>query len=153
MKGTIEKTTPNASVCIDPADNRRRHLRTTFTVPLEFKIFTRNPVMLKGYLKDISLGGSCLEFDDPYKRIIVGEALHSTVRLSLGFPGSEKMVVLAKVQWISSLGNSTVIRLGIAFSDLTQEQLERIQMLIGMKNKDHNMLWNMWEEYQSQSRD
>jgi hypothetical protein len=37
--------------------------------------------------------------------------------------------------------------MGIEFSELDYRNLAIIERLIGMKNKDHNMMWNLWEQY------
>jgi len=133
---------------VDPYANRREHLRSIFTYPVEFKVFTQNPVVLKGILRDISMGGSCLEFEDPYKRVILKDAANSSVKLTLSIPGSEKIFILAKIRWIRNVNNTSTVKIGISFNDLPAEQENAISQLIGMKNKDHNMMWNLWEEYQ-----
>jgi hypothetical protein len=37
--------------------------------------------------------------------------------------------------------------MGIAFRDLDYESSLVIEKLIGLKSKDHNMMWNLWEQY------
>jgi len=152
MNETLQTTLPEENACISSEMDKRLHLRSTFTYPVEFKIFTQSPVSLKGYLRDISLGGSCLEFDDPYRRVILKEALRATLKLSMSVPGFEKMFVLAKIQWITSVENTSMVKLGIEFKDVTMDQIDLINRLVGIRNKDHNMLWNLWEEYQNQPR-
>lgn len=134
---------------VDPND-RRQHIRTDYTYPVEFKIFTQNPVSFKGYLRDISLGGSCLEFDDPYQRVKIKEAERATLKLTLAVPEIEKMSVLGEVRWIKNIENTSIVRLGIELKDVTLSQMDLISKLVGIRNKDHNLLWTLWEEYQSQ---
>jgi hypothetical protein len=152
MNETIQTTLPEEHACQDGFMNKRRHLRSTFTYPVEFKIFTQNAVALKGVLRDISLGGSCLEFDDPYRRVVLKQAVNASLKLSLAIPGFDQMFVLARIQWIKNIENTTMVKLGIEFTDVTMDQVDLIDKLVGMRNKDHNMLWNLWEEYQNQSR-
>jgi c-di-GMP-binding flagellar brake protein YcgR len=149
MSEPIQTLQSEQGACQDQFVNKRRHLRSTFTYPVEFKIFTQNPLSLKGVLRDISQGGSCLEFDDPYKRLIFQEALQSTLKLTLSISGFEKKFVLAKIQWIRNVEDTSMVKLGIEFKDVTMDQIELIDKLLGMRNKDHNMLWNLWEEYQN----
>lgn len=148
MNEPIQTLQTEESACQEQFVNKRRHLRSTFTYPVEFKIFTQNPLALKGVLRDISRGGSCLEFDDPYRRVIFQEALQATLKLTLSVPGFEKKFVLAKIQWIRNVEESFMVKLGIEFKEVTMDQIELIEKLVGMRNKDHNMLWNLWEEYQ-----
>ena len=148
MNEMSQKTLPDDFRVADPYANRRAHLRSAFTYPVEFKIFTQNPVVLKGILRDISLGGSCLEYEDPYRRIILDDAVNSSVKLTLNIPGYDKLFILAKIRWITNIENTSLVKLGIEFSDLAPDQLHIINELIGMKNKDHNMMWNLWEAYQ-----
>jgi hypothetical protein len=147
MTETIQTTPPEENANFQDLIDRRRHERSTFTYPVEFIIFTKNPVSLKGYLKDISLGGSCLEFDDPYKRIVLSEALNAKLKLILTVPGIDKMSVLANIQWIRNIQNTPTVKLGIELKDVTMYQIDLISKLVGLKNRDRNMLWNLWEEY------
>ena len=148
MNEMNENTIPDDFRVADPYANRRQHLRSVFTYPIEFKIFTDNPVVLKGILRDISLGGSCIEFEDPYKRIILDDAVNTSVKLTLSIPGHDKVFILAEIRWITNIENTSTVKLGIEFSDLNHEQARIIEELMGMKNKDHNMMWNLWEAYQ-----
>ncbi|MEW6188141.1 MAG: PilZ domain-containing protein [Thermodesulfobacteriota bacterium] len=148
MNEIAQNPAPDSVSAAGLFSNRRRHLRSVFTYPVEFKIFTQNPIMLQGILRDISMGGSCLEFEDPFRRVIVKEPTETTVKLILSIPGAERIFVLAKIRWIQNIKDTSTVKIGIAFNDLPPDQAEAISNLINMKNKDHNMMWNLWEEYQ-----
>lgn len=138
-----------SSVPRPPRVERRRHARSALTYPVECKLFLQTPLILKGFLRDISLSGSCLEFDDPFRRIIPEEALKAPLKLSLAVPGIDKMSVLGKVRWIKKLEDSTAVRMGIELTEVSMYQVDLISKLLGLRNRDHSMLWNLWEEYQN----
>lgn len=94
------------------------------------------------------MGGSCLEFEDPFRRVVLKEPTETTVKLTLSIPGAEKIFILAKIRWIQNIKDTSTVKIGIAFNDLPPDQAQAISSLINMKNKDHNMMWNLWEEYQ-----
>jgi hypothetical protein len=128
---------------------QRRHLRSVFTYPVEFKLFSQKGEGLSfgGYLKDISLGGAALEIEDRYGRFNISDAENSRIILTLSISHQDKMKVLALIQWIKKEEGASQIRMGISFKDLDYRDLTVIEKLIGMKGKDHNMLWNLWEQY------
>ena len=130
----------------DPMEKRGR-TRFTFTYPVEFIILTRNPLTIKGNLKNISLSGLCLEFEDPYRRIILKEALNATLKLNLVVPGIDKMSVLSKIKWIKNIENTSLVKLGIELINVTMYQIDLINKLVGLRDRDRSMFWNLWEEY------
>jgi hypothetical protein len=131
-----------------PTD-QRRHLRTVFAYPVEFKLVSPKTegLTFAGNLKDISLGGAALEIEDRYGRFNMNEAQNGRGVLSLSIPREGKMRVFALIQWVKKEEGATHIKLGISFKDLDYNDLTVIEKLIGLKGKDHNMLWNLWEQY------
>ncbi|RJQ48806.1 MAG: PilZ domain-containing protein [Nitrospiraceae bacterium] len=132
--------------------NRRKFFRSEFTYPVEFRLFSRGAdnVYFKGYLKDISVSGACLQYDDTYGRFNLEEMRNAKIKLSLSIPNSDKVIVFALIRWVKRIDiRSFSFKMGIEFQDLERWQLDVIEKLIGMRNKDHNMMWNLWEQYNS----
>lgn len=127
--------------------NRRRHIRSTFAYPVKFKVFFKSPIVFEGHLKDISMGGACLRFQDKYGRFNRDEAICAKVKMLLSIPQVGKYYILANIKWAKKIRRTLLIEMGIEFSDMDNDHLDAIKILIGMKNKDHNMMWNLWEEY------
>jgi hypothetical protein len=129
--------------------NRRRHLRSVFTYPVEFELFSQNGenTFYFGYLKDISLAGAGLQIEDPYGRFTVGKAENGTLRLTLSIPRENKVQIFAHIQWVKKIEASSHVNMGIAFKDLGYDSSIVIEKLIGLKSKDHNMMWNLWEQH------
>jgi hypothetical protein len=133
----------------ESAADRRRHPRSVFTYPVEFEIFlqrSENPTY-HGYLKDISLGGAGLQIEDPYGRFNTEKAANGTLRLMISIPRQKKIYIFAHIQWIRKVETTSRVNMGIAFKDLDYETSLVIEKLIGLKGKDHNMMWNLWEQY------
>jgi hypothetical protein len=130
-------------------ENRRRHVRSVFTYPVEFKLISPSweSLSLAGYLKDISLGGAGLELEDPYGRLNVGDAKQGRVMLALRIPGEKDARILAHVRWVAKKEGASRVSMGISFKNLDYKDLTLIQKLIGLKGKDHTMMWNLWEQY------
>ena len=129
--------------------DKRRHPRTVFTYPVEFRLFSQKNenIFFSGYLKDISIGGACLEFEDRYGRFSCSDAENAKVKLSLSIPRENKVNIFAYIQWTKKIEKTLHIKIGIAFKDLDYGELAVIEKLTGLKNKDHNMMWTLWEQY------
>ncbi len=134
----------------EPLINRRRHPRSVFTYPVEFKLFSPQKaegVSYNGYLKDISLGGAALQFEDRYGRFNLADADDAKLKMVLSIPRENKVSFFAHIQWVKKIEGSFSIKIGISFKDLEYDEQSVIEKLIGLKGKDHNMMWNLWEQY------
>ena len=147
-------------ICEEASAERRTYLRSVFTYPVEFKLLSQrvedNHMLQKllaftpsfsGYLRDISLGGAAIQVEDRNGRFNLQEAEHGKVLLTLNIPNAIKAKVYARVQWVKKEEDTSDIRMGISFKSLACNDLSVIEKLIGMKGKDYNMLWNLWERY------
>ncbi|MBI4848729.1 MAG: PilZ domain-containing protein [Nitrospirae bacterium] len=135
----------------DDLADRRKFPRAVFTYPVEFKLFSQSAehVSYTGYLKDISLSGACLQFEDKYGRLSLKELNKAKIKISFSIPHGGKASILALIRWIRKIDPRTFsIKMGIEFQDVENWQMESIEKLIGMRNKDHNMMWNLWEQYE-----
>jgi hypothetical protein len=156
---------------MDLPTNRRRHPRAIFIYPVTFELFsiTKEPSFYNGYgyLKDISLGGAGLQFEDKYGRFMINEQENGIitfkdkygrfefseeekikVNLLLSLSREEKANLFAPVRWIKKIESNSYVRMGIEFKDLEEKQSEAVKKLIGFKNKEHHMMWTLWEQYQ-----
>jgi hypothetical protein len=134
----------------EKAINRRGHLRSIFTYPVEFRLFSQKGTggtAFAGYLRDISRGGAHLQIDDPYKRFNPQSAEGGRVILTLNIPRENRIKIFAHIRWVRRKEGSPRIRMGVSFKGLNQEDVTVIDKLIGLKGKDQNMLWSLWEQY------
>ena len=94
------------------------------------------------------MSGACLQFDDKYGRLNLKGANNVKIKISFSVPNEDKVSILAIIRWITKEEVRTFsVKMGIEFQELDDWQLDIIEKLIGMKNKDHNMMWNLWEQY------
>lgn len=152
--GTLQYEDGVSSSLIDGIEedvrDRRKHPRSEFTYPTEFKVFSQNleNMSFNGYLKDVSMSGACLEFDDKYGRLNLKNASDVKIKISFSVPNEDKVSILAIIRWITKEEARTFsVKMGIEFQEMDSWQSNIIEKLIGMKNKDHNMMWNLWEQY------
>ena len=130
--------------------NKRKHLRSTFTYPVELKLFSQKTdgIPFSGYLENVSLGGAGLNIDDKYGRIDINGIKNAKIKLTLNIPRENRINIFAYIQWAKKNKGTSEIKMGIAFKDMSYNELTIIEKLIGLKSKDHNMLWNLWEQYE-----
>jgi hypothetical protein len=129
-------------------ENRRQHLRSTFTYPVDVNVFSNKSeyMVFKGYLRDVSMSGACLDFEDKYGRCKINEIKNTTVKISFCILEKENVDIFAQVKWIEQAYHRTMsLKMGIEFKYM--ESWDAIDKLIGMKNKDRNMIWNLWEQF------
>lgn len=157
-------TVNDVSACGDANKcDRREYPRSEFTYPVEFRVFSRssdspsfqntNQTNFNGYLKDISLSGARLQFEDRYGRFDINGMQHMRLKLTFKIPGGGRTSVFAEIKWIRKTDPKDFsIEMGIAFKEMEAWQSDAIGKLIGMRNKDHNMMWNLWEQHQDNGR-
>lgn len=147
----------------DGARERRDYPRSEFTYPVEFRVFSRssdspsfnntNQTNFNGYLKDISLSGARLQFEDRYGRFDIKGMQHMRLKLTFKIPGGGRTSFFAEIRWIKKPDPKDFsIKMGIEFKEMEAWQSDAIGKLIGMRNKDHNMMWNLWEQHQDNGR-
>jgi hypothetical protein len=131
----------------------RRHERSEFAYPIEFKILSQRYEQrsFNGYIENVSESGSGILFEDRYGRVNAEELKGTKVKLSIVMPSGEKVVFITLIRWVrKDSPQPFFIQLGIEFEHIEDWQLEAIQKLVRVKNKDHNMMWNLWEQYEKQ---
>jgi hypothetical protein len=155
----------------NPPQNRRRHPRSVFIYPVAFELFSlkKEPAFYNGngYLRDISLSGAGLQFEDKYGRFVISEQEDGKinfkdkygrfefsednvkVNIHLSFFWGENACLFAPVQWIKKVERSFQMKMGVEFIDLENSQLAVIEKLIRFKSKEHHMMWTLWEQYQN----
>ncbi len=129
-------------------EDRRQHLRSVFAYPVEVNFFSNKSeyIAFSGYLRDVSMSGACLEFEDKYGRCNMNEIKNTKVKISFCILEREKVDIFAQVKWITKASPRTMsLKMGIEFKYM--ESWDAIGKLIGMKNKDRNMMWNLWEQF------
>jgi hypothetical protein len=133
--------------------DQRRHERSSFAYPVEIKILHQGDEMVtfSGYMENISVSGAGIYFEDRYGRVNIRELHESKVKISITMPNGEKIVLISNPRWIrKDVPQRLYIQAGLEFEHVEPWQLDAIKNLIRLKNKDHNMMWNLWESYENQ---
>ncbi len=134
---------------LEDPDNRR-YSRYQFAYPVKFELFKPNLASLSftGVLYNISIGGACIQFEDKYGRIDPNSLNGSRVKIAIVIPEQEKVYLSAMIHWIRRASEKGfTFLMGIEYKDIEDWQLEHIEKLIHLKNKDQKMLWNLWENH------
>ncbi len=134
---------------------RRRHERTGFTYPLKLKIFSSKLTNISfiGYIEDISLSGAGINFEDRYGMVQIDGLSDSRVKLLIRMPHGDDIVLLSTIRWIRrDINQKLIVKVGIEFQKLEDWQIKTVKQLISLKNKDQNMMWNLFENYEKNIR-
>jgi c-di-GMP-binding flagellar brake protein YcgR len=142
----------------DNGADRRREQRVEFSYLCQFKVLSPKPTVksFTGYLQDISMGGACVQFEDKYGLfpLNVNEVESSRIKLTVKTLKKDPLIVFAVVRWIrkNTSNQSNSILIGIEFELSEYWMKERMRELIDLKNKDHKMMWHLWECYVEEQR-
>ncbi len=131
--------------------DRRIYERIGFTYPLKLKIFSSQltNTSFNGYIVDISVSGAGIKFEDRYGRVHIDGISGTSVKLHIRMPHGDDIALLSTIKWISRdiINNKFIVKIGIEFQRLEDWQLKAVKQLIRLKNKDQNMMWNLFENY------
>ena len=64
-------------------------------------------------------------------------------------PQGNDVELISFIRWIKKdIYENMIVKVGIEFESLEEWQLKTIRRLISLKNKDQNMMWNLFENYE-----
>jgi len=68
-------------------------------------------------------------------------------------PRGDDIALLSVIKWIRrDVTDNAIVKVGIQFQRMEDWQLKTIKQLISLKNKDHNMMWNLFDNYEKNVR-
>ncbi len=135
----------------DSLADKRKDARSSFAYPIEIKILSQysDSPTINGYMENVSVSGIGILFEDKYGRVSKEGLNESKVKVTIVMPHGEKVVVVCNTRWVrKDAPQPFFFQLGIQFDNIEDWQLEAIKKLINIKNKDQNMMWNLWEQYE-----
>lgn len=130
---------------------KRKSERSEFAYPVEIMFLSKilDNTLFHGYIENISMGGSCIQFEDRYGRLSSTKLSDAKVKLFLFMPEGEKVAVLSRVKRIQmNTPKQFSIEIGVEFENLEDWQERAIERLAASKKKDQNMMWNLWEQFE-----
>ncbi len=134
---------------------RRRHERSGFIYPVVLKIFSSqlSNSSFDGYIEDISISGAGIMFEDKYGRVELEGVNGSSIKIIVRMPHGDDVTLLSTIRWIiRDVSDNTIIKVGIEFQKMEEWQIKTINQLISLKNKDQNMMWTLFENYEKNIR-
>jgi len=129
----------------------RRHERSEFAYAIEFKILSlkNEQYSFHGYIKNVSVSGAGIVFEDRYGRANVDDIKGSKIKLTIVMPSGERVTLISIARRVrKDAPQPFFIQVGIEFEDIEEWQLNAIKKLMRDKKKDHSMMWNLWEQYE-----
>ncbi len=153
-KEILEKSDDVSESSSNPADNRENP-RLEFAYPVKFSVFcpSLESMTFNGYIKNMSMSGAGLECEDRYGRFNIEEIKSSRMRLEISVPQGKQIVLFSSVRWIKrqTAAQGFYYYMGLEFIDIEDWQIEQIEGFMDLRNKDHKMMWNLWEDYLEQT--
>ncbi len=138
----------------DDLSDRRKFDRSEFAYPVEIKILSGTKdnmenTVFNGYIENISLGGACVYFEDRYGRVGPVELSDIKMKLIIHMPEGEKMAVVSSAKRIKrNSPEQFFIEIGIEYENLEDWQEKAFTKLMTSKNKDQNMMWTLWKQFE-----
>ncbi len=130
---------------------KRRHRRVKFVYPVEFKILSPGfeKKNFRGLFSTISMGGAGFYFKDKYGLIDLTIIEESRIKLEINVLQEEQIILIARVRSVEKIDSKQdfSVLIGVEFEDLFDWQLEKLEKIISLRNKDRKMMWNLWEHY------
>ena len=131
--------------------DQRRHARFGFTYPVEIFIFSSEltNISFDGFIEDISVSGAGILFEDRDGRVKMEGLGGSSIKIVIRMPQGNDVELISFIRWIKKdIYENMIVKVGIEFESLEEWQLKTIRRLISLKNKDQNMMWNLFENYE-----
>jgi len=131
-------------------ENRRKS-RAEFAFPIKFNIYSRNSSSrsFSGFIRNMSVGGACIQFDDKYGRVDIDGLANKHVRFAVKVPDVEQIFFNASPIWgrKEDPKKSFSVLIGVEFTEMTDWQVEHLEKFIALRNKDLKMIWNLMDTY------
>lgn len=136
----------------NPID-RRKHERSDFAYPVELKLFSQYSDYGKfsGFVQNVSISGACIQFEDRYGKMDINSLKGINIKITIILPEGDDLSVPCRIRWATrDRTKNFAINIGVEFTYTTDLHLTAIKDLLNRKNKDRNMMWSLWEQYEKQ---
>jgi len=107
---------------------------------------TGNKLELPAIIRELSTSGAAVELDLGYLRHLPDQMAENRVRIECQSPGGESLLLVGQVKHLQRRGMDNCVLAEVAFDDVSLPQKSEIQALINAPNKDHRLLWGLWED-------
>lgn len=111
----------------------RRHLSISLGLDIIDPELGRQPLSVKGFSSDMSLGGACIIVDPRYRDIPVDDIIHRKARIKISLPDeSINISIMGKIAWLKEIeidGRPTC-ELGVQFNETPPKLLGSMLIFI-----------------------
>ena len=109
---------------VQPEKFFRKTSRRYQTIQLGLEIFSpepgRQPIMVRGFSSDISLGGTCVIIDPKYRSILVDDIMDRKVMIRISLPDEAiSVLIIGNIVWVkdAEINRQETCALGIKFNE------------------------------------
>ncbi|MDY6842521.1 MAG: PilZ domain-containing protein [Thermodesulfobacteriota bacterium] len=151
MNKETEEQTDKTTEC----DHTKKRENVRFELPTMVILKFFNPdgsgktvITVNAVIKDLSLGGACIEIDERYTPIDIDQLAKQIVKMNIRFPDKAKTpYILGSVRWFKRevKKGKYILRLGIQFEEMSEDTIRAIKEFIDLGIGDQNLLWDLWE--------
>ncbi len=129
---------------------RRRHRRVAFVYPVEFKILTPEcgTKSFSGLFATLSMSGASFQCTDAYGLLGADNIVNARIKLKVSVPKHEQLILFARIRWMSKEDSAQKlsIMIGVEFEKPEESQLDVLESMITLRNKEHKMMWSLWDD-------
>lgn len=134
---------------------KRRHRRIKFVYPVEFKVLSPGfeSRSFVGLFSTISMAGAGFHFKDKYGLVDPEKTIGARIKLDINVLQEDQIFLFARVRSVKrdDSKQDLTILIGVEFEELLDWQLEKLERIISLRDKDRKMMWNLWEHYVEKS--
>ncbi len=120
--------------------------------PVTFKIFSQGSSSrsMNALFKNISINGATIQFNDKYGLIDPTTIINSRVKIELNIFRNDKVFLFATVRSLieADQNNDSAYLIGVEFEKMEKWQEEHIKKMANLRDKEHNMMWNLLDRNQ-----
>jgi hypothetical protein len=137
---------------VNPSE-RRREKRHEIYHPIRIFIVDPEwvqyglPARYDGFVSNLSREGMCIYLQEGHNPLDIDDLLGRRIKIEINIPFvSQRFFLLGEVRWGTRAGQARhVVLLGMRFVEMTRFHLQNIEKFLAVDDKDHNMLWDLWD--------
>ncbi|MEN8262311.1 MAG: PilZ domain-containing protein [Nitrospirota bacterium] len=134
---------------------KRKHRRVKFVYPVEFKVLSPGfeSRSFVGLFSTISMAGGGFHCEEKYGLIDPEKTIGAKIKPDINVLQEDQIFLFARVRSVKrdDSKQDLTILIGVEFEELLDWQIEKLEKIISLRDKDRKMMWNLWEHYVEES--
>lgn len=130
----------------------RKSRRHELPTQVKLIIFENSPqndkLKIGGLTKDLSVGGACIDIGVKTWVGAAEDLAGKKVKLMISLPNYEKELnILGNIKWSRKIKQDQIenIIIGIQFEDLSNHEIEALNLYCNGSEAEQNLLWSLWD--------